>query len=52
VFGPIFGWIVGALKGAVVVGGLCSLDAGLYGIEIPKDSAVKYETAVKSDKFL
>jgi hypothetical protein len=45
-------WIVGALEGAVVVGGLSALGAGLYSIGIPKDSVVKYETALNSDKFL
>jgi hypothetical protein len=34
------------------VGGLSALGAGLYSIGIPKDSVVKYETALKSDKFL
>ena len=29
-----------------------ALDAGLYSIGIPKDSVVKYELALKSDKFL
>ena len=52
VFGPLVGWIVGALEGAVVVGGLGALSAALYSIGIPKDSSVKYETALKSDKFL
>ena len=52
VFGPLVGWIVGALEGAVVVGGLSALGAGLYSIGIPKDSIMKYETALKSDKFL
>lgn len=52
VFGPLVGWIVGALEGAVVVGGLSALGAGLYGIGIPKDSIMQYETALKSDKFL
>src|SRR5208282_3239913 len=52
VFGPLVGWIVGALEGAVVVGGLGALAAALYSIGIPKDSSVKYETALKSDKFL
>jgi hypothetical protein len=52
VFGPLVGWIVAALEGAVVVGGLSALGAGLYSIGIPKDSIVKYETALKSDKFL
>ena len=52
VFGPLVGWIVGALEGAVVVGGLSALAAALYSIGIPKDSVVKYETALKSAKFL
>src|ERR1043166_3310916 len=52
VAGPLVAWIVGALEGAVVVGGLSALGAGLYSIGIPKDSIMKYETALKSDKFL
>jgi uncharacterized membrane protein len=52
VAGPLVAWIIGALAGAVVVGGLSALGAGLYSIGIPKDSVVKYETAIKSDKFL
>lgn len=52
VFGPLVGWIVGGLEGAVVVGGLSALGAGLYSIGIPKNSIVQYEAALKSDKFL
>jgi len=52
VFGPLVTWIVGALEGAVVIGGLSALAAALYSIGIPKDSLVKYETAIKSAKFL
>ena len=52
VFGPLVSWIVGALEGAVVVGGLGALAAALYSIGIPKDSVMKYETAIKSAKFL
>ena len=52
VFGPLVGWIVGALEGAVVVGGLSALAAALFSIGIPKDSSIQYETALKSDKFL
>ena len=51
-FGPLVGWIVGALEGAVVVGGLSALGAALYSIGIPKNSIMQYETALKSDKFL
>lgn len=36
----------------MVVGGLSALGAALYGIGIPKDSIMQYETALKSDKFL
>jgi uncharacterized membrane protein len=50
--GPVVAWIVAALEGAVVVGGVSALGAGLFGIGIPKDSIVKYETAIQSDKFL
>jgi len=52
VAGPLVAWIVGALEGAVVVGGLSALGAGLYSIGIPKDSIVKYEAALKTDQFL
>ncbi len=45
-------WIVGALEGAVVVGGLSALGAGLYSMGIPKDSVIQYETDLKTDKFL
>jgi hypothetical protein len=50
--GPVVAWIVGALEGAVLVGGLDALAAGLYSIGIPKDSILKYETALKTDQFL
>jgi uncharacterized membrane protein len=52
VAGPLVAWIVGALEGAVLVGGLSAIGAGLYSIGIPKNSIVEYETALKSDKFL
>ncbi len=52
VAGPLVSWIVGALEGAVVVGGLSAIGAGLYSIGIPKDSVLRYEVALKSDKFL
>jgi hypothetical protein len=50
--GPVVSWIVGALEGAVAVGGLSALGAGLCGIGIRKDSALEYETALKTAKFL
>ncbi len=50
--GPVVSWFVGALEGAVVVGGLSALGAALYGAGIPKDSVLRYETALRSDRFL
>jgi hypothetical protein len=52
VLGPLAMMIVGALEGAALTGGLSALGAGLYSLGIPKDSIVKYEKALKSDKFL
>jgi hypothetical protein len=50
--GPVVAWIVGALEGAAVVGGVSAIGAGLFGMGIPKDSILKYETALKTDKFV
>ena len=52
VAGPIVAWIVGALEGAVVTGGMSVLGAALYSIGIPKDSVLNYETSLKSNKFV
>jgi hypothetical protein len=52
VAGPLVSWIVAGLEGAVVVGGVSALGAGLVSIGIPKDSVIKYEAALKTDKFL
>ena len=52
VAGPITMALIGALEGAVVTGGMTALGAAIYSIGIPRDSIVKYETAVKTDQFL
>ncbi len=52
VAGPLVALIVAGLEGAVEVGALGALGAGLYSIGIPKDSVVKYETALKTDQFV
>ena len=52
VAGPVVAWIVGALEGAAVLGGLSAIGAGLYGMGIPRDSILQYEMALKTDKFL
>jgi uncharacterized membrane protein len=50
--GPLVAWIIAGLEGAVVVGGVSALGAGLVSIGIPKDSVLKYEVALKTDKYL
>jgi hypothetical protein len=52
VAGPLVGWIVGALEGAVVMGGLSAIGAGLYSLGIPKDSILQYETALKTGNYV
>lgn len=52
VAGPAVAWIVGALEGAMVVGGLSTIGAALYSIGIPKDSVLQYELALKTDQYL
>ncbi len=44
--------IIGALEGAVLVGGVSAISAALYSIGIPRDSVLAYETAVAADGFL
>jgi hypothetical protein len=50
--GPLVGWIVGALEGAVVVGSLSVIGAGLVSLGIPKKSIIQYESALKTGKFV
>jgi len=50
--GPFVATLVGALEGAVVVGGLSALGAALTQIGMPKDQVIKYEAALKVDKYL
>jgi hypothetical protein len=50
--GSIVAWIVASLEGAVVVGGVSALGAGLFSLGIPKNSVVKYETSIKAGKFV
>jgi hypothetical protein len=50
--GPLVGWLIGALETAAVTGGLSAFGAALASIGIPKDSVLRYETALKTDKFI
>jgi len=50
--GPIASALAGAFEGAVVVGGLSALGAALVQIGVPREQAIKYESALKVDKYI
>ena len=50
--GPIVVALVSALEGAVVVGSISALGAAMMQIGIPKEQAIKYESALKVDKYV
>ena len=50
--GPIVAALVTALEGAVLVGGVSAIGAALMQIGVPKDQIMKYETALKVDKYV
>jgi hypothetical protein len=50
--GPLVSWIIGALETAVFTGSLSALGGALASIGIAKDSILRYETALKSSKFI
>jgi uncharacterized membrane protein len=52
VLGPLAALLLSGLQGAVVVGGISALAGALTSIGIPKDSVLRYETALKADKFI
>jgi uncharacterized membrane protein len=52
VAGPLVAWIIGALEGAALLGGMSAIGAALVSIGIPRDSVVEYEANVKAGKFL
>ena len=50
--GPLVGMMLGTLEGAAVGGGLSAIGAGLFSLGIPKDSVLRYETALKTGTFV
>jgi uncharacterized membrane protein len=52
VLGPLAAMLFSGLEGAVAVGGFSALAGALMSIGIPKDSVLRYETALKANKFL
>lgn len=52
VLGPLAAAVFGGLEGAVLVGGLSALAGALMSLGIPKNSVLRYETALKADNFM
>lgn len=52
VLGPLAAMLFSGLQGAVVVGGVSALAGALISIGIPKDSVLRYEAALKANKFM
>ncbi|MEZ5773475.1 MAG: hypothetical protein R3D33_01825 [Hyphomicrobiaceae bacterium] len=50
--GPFIPVLVGALEGAAVVSGLSALGAALASLGVSRESVIRYESAVKADKFV
>jgi hypothetical protein len=50
--GPIVVALVSALEGAVVVGSLSALVAAMMQVGVSREQAVRYETALKVDKYV
>ena len=50
--GPIVAVLISALEGAVLVGGVSAIGAALMQIGVPKDQIMKYEMALKVDKYV
>lgn len=52
ILGPIAATLAGGLEGAVLGGGAGALVGALSSVGIPKNSVLRYETAIKANKFL
>jgi hypothetical protein len=52
ILGPLAAMLFNGVQGAVVVGGASALVGALMAIGIPKDSVLRYETALKANQFV
>ena len=50
--GPIVSVLISATEGAVVVGGLSALGAALSRVGVPENQVIKFESALKVDKYV
>lgn len=52
VLGPLASTVVGGLEGAALAGGVSAIAGALTALGIPRDSVLRYETAIKANRFL
>lgn len=52
ILGPLAATIVSGLEGAALGGAAGALIGALTGIGVPKDSAIRYQTAIEAGQFL
>lgn len=50
--GPVVTTLIAALEGAVVIGGLSAIGAALTHLGFSQAHAIRYETALKADKYV
>jgi hypothetical protein len=52
--GPVLiaGALVAALQGAVLGGGMSLIGAALFSLGVPKNTAIRYESALRASKYL
>lgn len=52
VAGPVAGWIISAIEGAIFIGGMSALGAGLVTLGVPRRTVFKYEMAIKAGRLV
>ena len=52
VLGPLTSALVGALEGVALGGGVSALAGALASVGVPQNSIIRYEAAIKADKFV
>jgi hypothetical protein len=52
VLGPLAAALVGGVEGAALIGGASALVGALTALGIPRNSVLRYETALKANKFI
>ena len=52
ILGPLVSALANGVVGSALTGGVSALGAALYGVGIPRNSVVEYESAVHADRYL